>query len=234
MGPAGSGKSSLALRYALSAIARGEHVALFAFDERVQTLLLRARGLGLALDQALACGRLRIQQIDPAEMGPGEFVASVNRAATEEKTRVIIIDSLNGYLNAMPEERALALQLHELLSVLTRRGVSSFLVMAQHGIVGPTMTSPIDVSYLADTVIMLRFFEADGRVRKAMSVLKKRSGFHEETIREFRMGPPDGISVGEPLTGFRGVLTGVPSYVGAAATLMTPVPTKKPRTGVER
>jgi circadian clock protein KaiC len=233
MGPAGSGKSSLALRYALSAVARGEHVALFAFDERVQTLLQRARGLGLGLDEAIACGRLRIQQVDPAEMGPGEFVSYVNRAATEEQTSVIIIDSLNGYLNAMPEERALALQLHELLSVLTRRGVSSFLVMAQHGIVGPTMTSPIDVSYLADTVILLRFFEAEGRVRKAMSVLKKRSGFHEETIREFRMGPPDGISVGEPLTGFRGVLTGVPVYVGATETLMTPG-AKKPRTGVER
>ncbi|HEY4185876.1 MAG TPA: ATPase domain-containing protein [Polyangia bacterium] len=234
MGPAGSGKSSLVLRYALSAIERGEHVALFAFDERIQTLLLRARGLGLGLEEAIASGRLRIKQIDPAEMGPGEFAASVNRAATEEQTRIIVIDSLNGYLNAMPEERALALQLHELLGVLGQRGVSTFLVMAQHGILGPAMVSPIDVSYLADTVVMLRFFEADGRVRKAMSVMKKRSGFHEDTIREFRMGPPHGISVGEPLTGFRGILTGVPNYVGTSETLMTSASARKPRPGGER
>jgi circadian clock protein KaiC len=234
MGPAGSGKSSLVLRYALSAIERGEHVALFAFDERVQTLLLRARGLGLGLENAIASGRLRIKQIDPAEMGPGEFAASVSRAATEEKTRVIVIDSLNGYLNAMPEERALALQLHELLAVLSQRGVSTFLVMAQHGVLGPAMVSPIDVSYLADTVIMLRFFEAEGRVRKAMSVLKKRSGFHEETIREFRMGPPHGISVGRPLTDFRGILTGVPSYLGGSETLMTSESGRRPGRDLER
>ena len=234
IGPAGSGKSSLALRYALSAIERGEHVALFAFDERIQTLLLRARGLGLALEEAIESGRLRIKQIDPAEMGPGEFVASLNRAATEERTRVIVIDSLNGYLNAMPEERAMALQLHELLSVLAQRGVSTFLIMAQHGIIGPAMQSPIDISYLADTVVMLRYFEADGRVRKAMSVLKKRSGIHEETIREYRMGPPHGISVGKPLTGFRGILTGVPSYLGGGGeTLVSSDPSRKPGMDVE-
>jgi circadian clock protein KaiC len=233
LGPAGSGKSSLALRYALSAIERGEHVALFAFDERVHTLLLRARGLGLGLEQAIASGRLRLQQIDPAEMGPGEFVASVNRAANDEKTRVIVIDSLNGYLNAMPEERALALQLHELLAVLGQRGVSTFLVMAQHGLVGPSMVSPIDVSYLADTVVMLRFFEADGRVRKAMSVLKKRSGVHEETIREYRLGPPHGISVGKPLKGFRGILTGVPNYVSPGEPLLPGEAATKLGTDVE-
>ncbi len=200
-------------------MARGEHVSLFAFDERIQTLHLRARGLGLDLEGAIASGRLFIKQIDPAEMGPGEFVASVNEAALEDKTRVIIIDSLNGYLNAMPEERALALQLHELLTVLGQRGVSTFLLMAQHGILGPAMVSPIDVSYLADTVVMLRYFEADGAIRKAISVVKKRSGAHEETIREYRMGPPDGVTVGKPLTGFRGVLTGVPSYLGGSETL---------------
>ena len=224
LGPAGSGKSTLALRYALSAVARGEHVSLFAFDERIQTLHLRARGLGLDLEGAIASGRFLIKQIDPSEMGPGEFVASVNEAALQDKTRVIIIDSLNGYLNAMPEERALALQLHELLTVLGQRGVSTFLLMAQHGILGPAMVSPIDVSYLADTVVMLRYFEADGAIRKAISVVKKRSGLHEETIREYRMGRPDGVSVGPPLAGFRGVLTGVPSYVGTAEALVAGKP----------
>jgi circadian clock protein KaiC len=234
IGPAGSGKSSLALRYALSAVERGEHVALFAFDERIQTLLMRARGLGLGLEKALEGGRLRIKQVDPAEMGAGEFAASVNGAATEEQTRLIIIDSLNGYLNAMPEERALALQLHELLAALGQRGVSTFLIMAQHGILGPAIVSPIDVSYLADTVVMLRYFEAGGRVRKAMSVLKKRSGFHEETIREYRMGPPHGISVGKPLTGFRGILTGVPEVLGGSETLVTSDAPMKSGIDVER
>ena len=224
IGPAGSGKSTLALRYALSAVARGEHVSLFAFDERIQTLHLRSRGLGLDLDGALASGRLCIKQIDPSEMGPGEFAASVNAAALEAKTRLIVIDSLNGYLNAMPEERALALQLHELLSVLGQRGVSTFLIMAQHGIIGPSMVSPIDVSYLADTVVMLRYFEADGAIRKAISVVKKRSGSHEETIREYRMGPPDGVSFGKPLTGFRGVLSGTPTYVGSSHALTSGEP----------
>jgi circadian clock protein KaiC len=224
IGPAGAGKSTLALRYALSAVARGEHVSLFAFDERIQTLHLRSRGLGLDLEGAVASGRFLIRQIDPSEMGPGEFVASVNAAALESKTRVIIIDSLNGYLNAMPEERALALQLHELLTVLGQRGVSTFLLMAQHGILGPGMTSPIDVSYLADTVVMLRYFEAAGAIRKAISVVKKRSGAHEETIREYRMGPPDGVSVGRPLTGFRGVLSGIPTYTGSSQTLTSGEP----------
>src|SRR4051812_21561000 len=224
IGPAGSGKSTLALRYALSAVARGEHVSLFAFDERVQTLHLRSRRLGLDLEGAIASGRFFIKQIDPSEMGPGEFVASVNAAALEAKTRVIIIDSLNGYLNAMPEERALALQLHELLTVLGQRGVSTFLLMAQHGILGPAMVSPIDVSYLADTVVMLRYFEAGGAIRKAISVVKKRSGAHEETIRELRIGAPDGVSVGKPLTGFRGVLSGIPSYIGTSQALTSGEP----------
>jgi circadian clock protein KaiC len=220
VGPAGCGKSSLALKYALSAVERGEHVDLFAFDERIQTLLHRARGLGIDLDTALQSRKLTLAQIDPAEMGPGEFVANVIRSVFEQRSRVVIIDSLNGYLNAMPEERALALQLHELLAVLNQNGVTTFMVMAQHGLLGPGMQSPIDVSYLADTVILLRYFEAEGSVRKAISVVKKRSGAHEDTIREFRMGPPDGISVGQPLSGFRGVLTGVPAYVGGSEKLM--------------
>jgi circadian clock protein KaiC len=219
IGPAGSGKSSLAVRYALSAAERGERVVMFAFDERIQTLRARARGLGMNLEAAVESGRLSIVQVDPAEMGPGEFVDTVSRAVSDTKARVIIIDSLNGYLNAMPEERALALQLHELLSMLAQRGVTSFMVLAQHGILGAGMQSPVDISYLADTVIMLRYFEAEGSVRKAVSVLKKRSGPHEHTIREYSMGAPDGISVGRPLGEFRGILTGVPNYVGASDTL---------------
>jgi circadian clock protein KaiC len=221
IGPAGSGKSSLALRYALSAAERGEHVALFAFDERVHTLERRAVGLGLDLGATIERGTLKIMQIDPAEMGAGEFAALVNDTVIKDGTRVVIIDSLNGYLNAMPEERALALQLHELLSVLSQRAVTSFLIMAQHGIVGPSVTSPVDLSYLADTVVLLRYFEAHGSVRKAISVLKKRSGPHEETIRELRMGRPHGISVGRPLDEFHGILSGVPTYAGASSTLMS-------------
>ncbi|MES1157972.1 MAG: ATPase domain-containing protein [Haliangium ochraceum] len=220
MGPAGAGKSSLALQYALSAAGRGEHVELFAFDERIQTLFLRARGLGMDLDGAVAAGTLAVRQLDPAEMGPGEFVASVSQSVLTDNTRVVVIDSLNGYLNAMPEERALALQLHELLAVLNQRGVTTFLVLAQHGLLGPSMNSPIDVSYLADTVIMLRYFEAGGAVRKAISVIKKRSGRHEESIREFQMGSPRGITVGPPLSGFSGILTGVPVYRGGSEELM--------------
>ncbi len=220
IGPAGSGKSSLALKYALSATQRGEHVEVFAFDERIQTLLFRCRGLGMDLEAPLADGRLVITQVDPAEMGPGEFVSNVIRSVNERQTRVVLIDSLNGYLNAMPEERTLALQLHELLSVLNQSNVTSFMVMAQHGLLGPAMQTPLDISYLADTVVMLRYFETEGTVRKAISVLKKRSGSHEDTIREYRMGAPDGISVGEPLAGFRGVLTGVPTYLGGSEKLM--------------
>ena len=220
LGPAGSGKSSLALKYALSAAQRGEHVEVFAFDERIQTLRVRCRGLGMDLDGPIGDGRLTITQVDPAEMGPGEFVASVTRSVMERKTRVVVIDSLNGYLNAMPEERTLALQLHELLSVLNQSDVTTFVVMAQHGLLGPTMQSPIDVSYLADTVVLLRYFEVDGAVRKAISVVKKRSGSHEDKIREYRMGGPDGIAVGQSLSGFRGVLSGVPMYTGTDEKLM--------------
>lgn len=221
IGPAGSGKSSLAMKYALSAAQRGEHVELFAFDERLQTLLLRARGLGMDLDGAIDAGRMVLTQVDPAEMGPGEFVSSVSRSVKDRGARVVVIDSINGYLNAMPEERTLALQLHELLSVLNQSNVTTIMVMAQHGLLGPSMQSPIDISYLADTVVMLRYFEAAGAVRKAISVIKKRSGSHEDTIREFRMGTPDGITVGKPLAGFRGVLTGVPTYEGGADKLMS-------------
>jgi circadian clock protein KaiC len=220
MGPAGCGKSTLALRYALSSADRGEPVAVFAFDERVQTMTARLAGLGMDLRSHLASNRVNLRQIDPAEMGAGQFSALVQRAVEQEGARIVIIDTLNGYLNAIPEERVLAVQLHELLSYLSNVGVSTFLVLAQHGVVGQSIASTIDVSYMADTVLLLRYFEAQGKVRKAMSVVKKRSGAHEDTIREYSLGLPEGIRIGAPLTGFRGVLTGVPEFVGGSSTLL--------------
>jgi circadian clock protein KaiC len=217
MGPAGSGKSTLALRFAIAALERGEQVALFAFDERIDTMNTRLEALGMDLRSHMEAGRATLRQVDPAEMGPGEFTALV-RAAVEGGARMIVIDSLNGYLNAMPEERLLALQLHELLSYLGNLGVTSLMVMAQHGLTGQLVT-PADVSYIADTVIMLRFFEAEGKVRKAISVVKKRSGAHEETIREYGLGAPYGVRIGPPLVGFRGVLSGGPVFEGGAANL---------------
>ncbi len=208
MGPAGSGKSTLTLRFAMAALERGEPVALFAFDERVDTMLARLDGLKIDLRPHLASGRATLRQVDPAEMGPGEFT-SVVREAVEAGARMVVVDSLNGYLNAMPEERQLALQLHELLSYLGHLGVTTMIVMAQHGLTGP-LVAPVDVSYIADTVILLRFFEMRGKVRKAISIVKKRSGPHEDTVREYGLGAPEGVRIGQPLVGFRGVLTGAP------------------------
>jgi circadian clock protein KaiC len=209
-GPTGSGKSTIALQYAVSAAARGEAVAYFTFDEGMATLRGRAKTLGLALDEHVENGLVWLQQIDPAELSPGEFVSVVRDVVEQRNVKLVIIDSLNGYLQAMPEERYLEAQLHEQLSYLRRRGVLTLLLMAQHGFVG-NMEGPLDVSYLADTVMVTRYFEAAGRVRKALSVLKKRSGQHEDTIREFAV-TPRGLVVGEPLSSFRGVLTGVPEY----------------------
>lgn len=219
MGPAGAGKSTLAVRYALTAAQQGETAALFAFDERIDTLLARADGSQLPLRALMDSGKVRVRQIDPAEMGSGEFTALV-RASVRDGARVVVIDTLNGYSNAMPEERVLSVQLHELLSYLAQLGVTSFLVLAQHGFVGQGMATPVDVSYLADTVLLLRYFEAEGRVRKAISVVKKRSGAHEETIREYSIGPPTGVRIGPPLSDFRGLLTGVPEFLGGQAKLM--------------
>jgi circadian clock protein KaiC len=219
MGPAGCGKSTLALRYALSAAERGETTAVFAFDERVQTMQARLSGLGMDLGPHLDSGRVNLRQVDPAEMGAGEFSALVRRAVEEDGAQIIIIDTLNGYMNAIPEERVLAVQLHELLSYLSNVGVSSFLVLAQHGLLGQTMASSIDVSYMADTVLLLRYFESQGEVRKAMSVVKKRSGAHEGTIREYGLGLPEGIRIGAPLVGFKGVLTGVPEFIDGSSKL---------------
>jgi circadian clock protein KaiC len=212
IGSAGVGKSSLALSYAIAAAHRGEHAMFFAFDEGRGTLDARARTLGLPLQAALDAGLIHYRQIDPAELSPGEFAASIRRSVEHDRARVIVIDSLNGYLNAMPDERFLILQMHELLSYLGQQGVLTILVLAQHGLVGP-MDTPLDISYLSDAVVMLRYFEADGVVRRALSVVKKRSGNHEHTIREFRLSA-QGISVGPPLTNFSGIFSGTPRYTG--------------------
>jgi circadian clock protein KaiC len=212
IGAAGVGKSSLALTYAIAAAERGEHAVFYAFDEGRGTIEARASTLGLPLQKHVNSGLIRFQQIDPAELSPGEFAAEVRRSVEEDQARVVIIDSLNGYLNAMPDERFLILQMHELLSYLGQQGVLTLLLLAQHGLVGP-MESPIDLSYLSDAVLMLRYFEFAGTVRRALSVVKKRSGKHEHTIREFRLSS-DGISVGPPLTEFSGVFSGTPRFIG--------------------
>lgn len=221
LGPAGCGKSTLALQFARAAAQRGERAALFAFDERLETLFERTTGLGMDITPYVASGHIAIYPIDTAEVSPGEFAHRVRRAVEPENgqagAKVIVIDSLNGYLNAMPEERFLTAQLHELLTYLGHKGVVTFLVVAQHGLVGH-MESPIDTTYLADTVILFRYFEALGAVRQAISVLKKRSGRHERTIRELTLSDK-GITVGEPLTAFQGVLSGTPVYHGSDAAL---------------
>jgi len=218
IGAAGVGKSSLALTYAIAATQRGEKAAIFAFDEGRGTLEARARTIGLALEPAIGSGLLSFQQIDPAELSPGEFAFGV-RASVEAGCRVVVIDSLNGYLNAMPDERFLILQMHELLSYLAQQGVLTILVLAQHGLVG-TVQSPLDISYLSDAVLMLRYFEYAGTVRRALSVVKKRSGHHEHTIREYRLSSA-GVTLGEPLTAFSGIFSGTPVYIGEDAPLMS-------------
>jgi circadian clock protein KaiC len=218
IGGAGVGKSSIALTYAMAAAKRGEAVGIFAFDEGLGTVFARAAGLGMALQAHVDSGEIRMQQIDPAEMSPGEFAHMVRHCVEHDGIRVVIIDSLNGYMNAMPEERFLVLQMHELLSTLNQLGVVTILVLAQHGLMGP-MQTPLDISYLSDAVLMLRYFEAVGRVRRAISVVKKRSGAHEDAIREFRL-TADGVKIGPPLTEFQGILSGIPSYRGGASPLL--------------
>jgi circadian clock protein KaiC len=220
VGPAGCGKSTVALRYALSSAQRGEKAVIFTFDEALTTLTGRAKGLGMDTSEFLANRTLEIRQIDPAELSPGEFIARVRRFVDEEKVRVVVLDSLNGLLNAMPDEQFLALQLHELLAYLGQQGVATIMTMAQHGFLG-NMMSPIDVSYLADTVLLFRYFEHAGEIRQALSVIKKRSGPHERTIRELRFSQGQ-IFVGEPLIEFEGVLTGVPTFIGGAVKVEKP------------
>ena len=218
VGPAGTGKSSLSTQYALAALNRGEFAAIYTFDESRGTLIERSNGLGMRLERHLESGRLVIEAVNAAELSPGSFAHRVRERVDKNPQGVVVIDSLNSYLNAMPAEQFLVMQMHELLAYLNSKGILSILVMAQHGLIGH-MQSPIDVSYLTDTVVLLRYFEFRGSVKKAISVVKKRSGAHEETIREFRLGP-SGVVVGPPLSEFQGVLTGVPTYVGEAAPLL--------------
>ncbi|MEJ1963292.1 MAG: ATPase domain-containing protein [Gammaproteobacteria bacterium] len=211
-GPPGSGKSTIALQYAAAALSRGDHAATFVFDETRSALLARSSSIGLRFKEGLGPGELAIRQVDPAEISPGEFASDVRAAVENDHARVIIIDSLNGYLNAMPQDNFLTAQLHELLSYLNHTGVTTFLIVAQHGVLGASMSNPVDASYLADSVILLRYFEHQGSVKKAISVLKKRTGGHEEFIRQLWFDSA-GIHVGEPLLQLRGVLTGVPQEV---------------------
>ena len=219
IGPAGVGKSTLSMMYAYSAVQRGERAAVYLFDEGPETLYKRTSALGMDVKKYVDEGRITLRQIQLAELTPGELSYMVSREVEEKGTRIVIIDSVNGYMMATPQERYLTMQFHELLSYLNRNGVISILVVGQYGLVG-SMQTPIDMSYLADSVVLLRYFEAHGSVHQAISILKKRTGDHERTIREFRMGP-GGLQIGDPLSGFQGVLTGVPVYRGDLAGLMT-------------
>ncbi len=219
-GPSGTGKSSLAAQFVHAAAQRGEQCAMFLFEEARNNMLNRSRHLGFRLNEAIDAGLLTVQQIDPAELAPGEFTSAVMQAV-EQGARIVVIDSLNGYLNAVPDERFLIIHLHELLTYLGQRGVVTILVGVQFGVVGGGMTSAVDASYLADNVIMLRYFEADGEVRQAISVFKKRGSVHERTLRRFELGP-GGLRVGPVLKDFHGVLTGVPTYHGTAGSTVLP------------
>ncbi len=211
MGPPGAGKSTLAAKFALEAAKRGEKVLMFIFDETLQTLVSRAANLGMDLGSYVKDGTILIEQINPAEISPGEMAHKIHHSVSKDRTRVVVIDSINGYLNAMPEEHYLTLQLHELLSFLNQQGVITIMVLAQQGIVG-NMQSTVDLTYLADTVVLFRYFEMQGAVKQAISVIKKRSGNHERTIREFKVSR-NGIEVGEALTKLQGVLNGIPTFI---------------------
>ena len=218
LGPAGTGKSLLAMTFVKAAIARGEKAALFIFDEELGLLFERMKALGIDLQAERDRGNILVEQIDAAELSPGEFAHRVRQTVDTKKIKTVVIDSLNGYQAAMPEENSLILHMHELLQYLNRQGAATFMTVAQHGLVGD-MQTPVDVTYLADSVILLRYFEAMGKVRRAISVIKKRTGSHETTIREFKISDA-GITMGEPLRAFHGVLRGVPNYIGDQGTLI--------------
>ncbi|HEV2692591.1 MAG TPA: ATPase domain-containing protein [Verrucomicrobiae bacterium] len=210
MGPPGTGKSTIAIKFAMAAAKRREKVIFFSFDETIGTLMNRAASLGMDMEPQIKSGLIQVEQVDPAEISPGELAHRISEAVTRDKIRMVVIDSINGYLNAMPAERYLSLQLHELLAFLNQQGVITIMVLAQQGLMG-TMQSIVDLTYLADTVIMLRYFEARGEVKQALSVIKKRSGNHERTIREIKVSK-QGMEVGPPLTQMQGVLTGTPTF----------------------
>jgi circadian clock protein KaiC len=220
-GAAGTGKSVLSLQFAHAAVARGDRATCFLFDERISTVLIRAQGLGMDLTGDMQSGRLRLRQIEPTEISPGEFASRVAEEVDKDGVKLVVLDSLNGFLHSMPDDRQLAIQVHELLSYLTARGVTILMTMVQRGIFGAPVDETADVSYLADAVILLRYFEHAGAVRQAISVVKMRSGPHERTIRECRVGR-GGLRLGDPLYDFQGVLTGVPEYRGESGPLLTP------------
>lgn len=218
MGPAGAGKSTLAMQYACSMAKRGERCLFFTFDETRGTVLARADALGMDLAEHVRTGLVEVEQVDPAEISPGEFAGRI-QAGVGRGAKLVMIDTLNGYLNAMPGEKYLANQLHELSSYLNQQGVLTIFTLAQHGLVA-ALDAPVDISYLADTVISVRFFEAAGAMKKAIAVIKKRSGQHEQTIREFALAPGVGIRIGEPLVEFQGVLSGAPQFRGSEKQIM--------------
>lgn len=220
LGPAGTGKSLLAIVNVVAAVKRGERAAMFVFDEELGLLFDRLKGLNVDLAAMVATGNLFIEQVDAAELSPGEFIHRVRKQVDEHDIKTVVIDSLNGYQAAMPEENSLILHIHELLQYLNRCGVATFMTVAQHGLVGD-MQAPVDVTYLADTVILLRYFEAQGTVRRAISVIKKRTGSHESTIREYRIDER-GLTIGAPLSTFQGVLRGIPVFTGENAQLSEP------------
>lgn len=217
-GPTGCGKSTLCAQFVHSAAARGEKSAIYTFDETYQSFIDRSRGLGISLDKYLDDKTVHLEQVDPAELSPGEFIDRIRRGVEVNDWRIVVIDSLNGLMNSMAEERALTIQLHEVLSYLNQVGVASFLVLAQFGLLGHNVSSPVDVSYLADNVLLLRYFEAAGEVRQALSVVKRRSGPHERSIRELLISNGK-LSIGEPLRNFVGVLSGAPQYMGGQPLL---------------
>ena len=221
VGAPGTGKSTVAIQFALSAARRGETAALFMFDESVPTMLTRTSGMGMEIAPYVQSGHIILRQIDPAELSPGELVSDIRVAVTEKGAKVVVIDSLNGYLNAMPDERFLIIQLHELLTYLGQSDVATLLIGAQHGLIGMNMQSPVDASYLADAVVLLRYYETEGEVRQAISVLKKRGGHHERTIRDLTMTSA-GINLGPPLRHFRGILSGIPVPVISPSTPQAP------------
>ena len=223
VGPAGVGKSTVAAQYLCGAANPGTKAAIFLFDERLRTFVARCDALGMHASERIASGHLIARQVDPGVTSPGEFAHTVRRLVDDEGVRLVGIDTLNGYINAIPTTDAPIVRMHELLSFLNERGVSTLIVLAQHGTVGTVMPAPVDLSYLADAIVLFRFFEAQGDIRKAVSVVKKRTGTHETAIRELRIGPSQ-VQVGQPLTEFHGILTGVPHYAGSSKPLLSDDP----------
>ncbi|RDJ03808.1 ATPase domain-containing protein [Rhizobium grahamii] len=219
IGPSGTGKTLFGLQFVDAAVKRGERAAVFVFDEELGLLFDRMKALGINLEKMRDDGAVHIEQLDAAEVSPGEFAQRVRDRVSDFDAKIVVLDSINGYQTAMPEENALILHMHELLQFLNRQGATTFLTVAQHGLVGD-MKSPVDVTYLADTVVLLRYFEALGKIRRAVSVIKKRTGKHEETIREFTISE-SGLTLGDPLSEFQGVLRGIPSYMGKGEELLS-------------